>query len=180
MPLNGELLFDLDAAEAEAGDERLVLAGVGGGKFLIVYEPTQGQVGSMLLALAGKKGDPSGAVRNFLDDVILPVSEVQERLDEGRLGVEGTTDAEIAEAIEAGDLVDVQYIFDRMRDRERPLSQDAVVALVRAILTLRTGLPTKPSSGSTSSRPSTGSNSPAASRRVRSSPSPSGRGSSRA
>lgn len=180
MPLNGELLFDLDAADAPDGDERLVLAAVGGGKFMIVYEPTQGQTGAMLLALSGKKGDPSGAVRNFLDDVILSVDEVRERLDDGGLGLKEATDEEIRDALEADDLVDVQYVFDRMRDRARPLSQEAVTALVRSILSLHTGFPTKPSSGSTSSRQSTGSTSPAATRRARSTPSPSGRATSRA
>lgn len=158
-------LFDLDSKD-DKYEEQLFLQPVTSEKFLLMREPTVGQLSAVSLALSGRKANPSAAIRDFLEALILSTEEIAERseadTDEGK---------QLAELVEEERLVEFDFLLERMLDPTYAFDEDALVKLVQHVLQRRTGFPTKRSSASSVSPKTPGSSSQAASRRVRSSPS---------
>lgn len=181
MPLNSEQLLDLDARDT-GYEEQLFVERVGTERWMILREPTQSQVGGMMLTLAGRKGDASSAVRDFLDSIILAVEDVQERVEEDGAGlhIDDLPDEEASKLLEAGQIVDVNFLLERLADPSYSFNEASLTEFVKELIRRRSGFPTKPSSGSTSTPRTTGSNSRAGSRRAASSRSGSGPATSRA
>lgn len=149
-------LFDLDARDEEY-TERLFLQPVTATKVLVMREPTSSQLSGVSLTLSGKKGSPSAAIRNFLESVILTVEEVEEHVE---------NNPDLQELLDEERVVDFDFLLDRLADPEYVFDEEALVKLVRHVMGRSTGFPTKSSSGSSTGQPTTGQNSPAASRRV--------------
>lgn len=153
-------LFDLDAQD-DSYEEHLFLLKIGS-RYLLVKTPTTKQLTGVSLALSGKKGDPTSAVRDFLDSVIVPLDEADDYRE---------IDEELPTLIENGSLVDVDFLIEKVQDPRSTFSDDNLSDLVQLLMKRATGFPTKRSSASSPSQPTTGSASPAASRRVASKPS---------
>lgn len=158
-------LFDIDAKD-DKYEEQLFLQPVTADRFLLMREPTTSQLSAVSLALAGRKANPSAAIRDFMEALIVPVEEVTERAKQ-----DGETAKQLKELIEAEQVVDFDFLLERMLDPTYSFDEEALVKLVRHVLGRRTGFPTKPSSDSSASPKTPGSSSPVASRRARSTPS---------
>lgn len=165
LAIDSSNLFDIDAKD-EKYEELLFLQPVTSDKFLLMREPTMGQLSAVSLALSGRKANPNAAIRDFMESLILTKEEVAERAKDDDEDAE-----QLALLVEREQIVDFDFLLERLADPTYTFDEDALVKLVRHVLERRSGFPTKPSSASSASPRTAGSSSRAASRRVRSTPS---------
>lgn len=157
------------AAQEAVDDEELMEVDLGGGNYVLVRRPTQGQFARYSLAF-GRKTRGS-EITPATDEMLRAVVLTEEEID--ALPEDTTIDGAPFERDPDKTYVDADWFWDIVADDRRypDFSTADVMGFILQVVEEFGGFPTKPSSGSTGSRQKPGKSSTASSRRVRSTPS---------
>jgi hypothetical protein len=171
--------IDLGIDTTSEYEEELRIEDIGG-RVIVFRPPTSSQISAVSLELSGKRAN-EGAVRDFLEAVILSRAQVEERAyaptpedadeDYERELLDGELPAKLAEVLEGEHFADMDLIIDRMKDPSYNFGGAQLAKLTRYLMEQRVSFPTKPSSDSSSGRTTTGRSSTASTRRSASTPS---------
>lgn len=161
------MALDLGIDTASDWVEELRVEDIGGGHVIVFRPPTTKQIGAVSLEQTGKRRN-EGAIRDMLDDIVLPIDEVRERAfdEDGEI-----IRPDLADLLDEDKIVDIAFLIERMKDPRYAFDQAQFNKLVAYLLEQRTGFPTKLSSASSSGPTTTGRSSTASSRRAGSTPS---------